>query len=46
MATKPTLTTAQVTAAMSAMLDKANETPDAPRGHWPSWTPPANCWPT
>ena len=30
MATKPTLTAAQVTAAMSAMLNQANETPDAP----------------
>ena len=30
MATKPALTTEQVTAAMSAMLAKANETPDAP----------------
>ena len=30
MATKPTLTTEQVTAAMNAMLAKANETPDAP----------------
>ncbi|MYC32624.1 MAG: heme-binding protein [Chloroflexi bacterium] len=30
MATKPALTTEQVTAAMSAMLTKANETPDAP----------------
>ena len=30
MATKPALTTEQVTAAMSAMLAKANETPNAP----------------
>ena len=30
MATKPALTTDQVTAAMNAMLAKANETPDAP----------------
>ena len=30
MATKPALTTEQVTAAMNAMLAKANETPDAP----------------
>ena len=30
MATKPTLTTEQITAAMAAMLTKANETPDAP----------------
>ena len=30
MATKPTLTAEQVTAAMRAMLAKANETPDAP----------------
>ena len=30
MATKPALTTEQVTAAMKAMLAKANETPDAP----------------
>ena len=30
MATRPALTTEQVTAAMSAMLAKANETPDAP----------------
>lgn len=30
MATKPALTTEQVTAAMSAMLAKANETPAAP----------------
>ena len=30
MATKPSLTTDQVTAAMNAMLAKANETPDAP----------------
>ena len=30
MATKPALTTEQVTSAMSAMLTKANETPDAP----------------
>ena len=30
MATKPTLTAEQVTAAMSAMLAKANETPEAP----------------
>ena len=30
MATKPTLTTEQITAAMAAMLAKANETPDAP----------------
>ena len=30
MATKPALTTEQVTAAMDAMLAKANETPDAP----------------
>ena len=30
MATKPTLTTEQVTAAIDAMLAKANETPDAP----------------
>ena len=30
MATKPALTTEQVTAAMIAMLAKANETPDAP----------------
>ena len=30
MATKPALTTEQVTAAMKAMLTKANETPDAP----------------
>ncbi len=30
MATKPALTTEQVTAAMNAMLTKANETPDAP----------------
>ena len=30
MATKPSLTTEQITNAMSAMLAKANETPDAP----------------
>ena len=30
MATKPALTTEQVTAAMDAMLAKANETPEAP----------------
>ncbi len=30
MATKPALTTEQVTAAMKAMLTKANETPEAP----------------
>ena len=30
MATKPAITTEQVTAAMEAMLAKANETPDAP----------------
>ena len=30
MATKPALSTEQITAAMSAMLAKANETPDAP----------------
>ena len=30
MATKPTLTTEQITVAMAAMLAKANETPDAP----------------
>lgn len=30
MATKPALTTEQITAAMDAMLAKANETPDAP----------------
>jgi uncharacterized protein GlcG (DUF336 family) len=30
MATKPALTTDQITAAMSAMLSKANESPDAP----------------
>ena len=30
MATKPSLTTEQITAAMNAMLTKANETPDAP----------------
>ena len=30
MATKPTLSTEQITAAMDAMLAKANETPDAP----------------